>query len=95
MIMHVFSVYDAAVSAYLPPFFCRSRGEAVRSFTEACNNREHQFWKHAGDYHLFRLGEFDDANGTFTCGVPGRVLSALEVVEGIELARVENGRKGG
>lgn len=80
MIYQVFSVRDNAVMAYLPPFFSRSKGEAVRSFAEACNNREHQFFRHAHDYSLFWMGEFDDANGALLGGNPTRILGAHECV---------------
>lgn len=79
MILHVYSVYDHAVSAFMTPFFARARGEAMRSFSEACNNGEHQFAKHASDYTLFALGEWDDASGAFSAlPAPTRVISALE-----------------
>lgn len=78
MKLQVFSVYDQAVKAYLPPFYCRSKGEAVRSFTEACNDGKSMFAKHRGDYYMVYLGEFDDNGGIFTCENPVRVISALE-----------------
>jgi len=78
MKMLVCSVRDGAVMAFLPPFFTRSKGEAVRSFMEACNNREHQFNKHAHDYVLYHLGEFDDHSGMFVSIEPFRLLSGLE-----------------
>ncbi|WNK13529.1 MAG: nonstructural protein [Microvirus sp.] len=79
----IFTVYDNAVKAYLQPFFCRSKGEAVRSFTDACNDEKSQFNKYAADYVLFFLGEFDDAEGLFYPignGGPTRVISAQEVM---------------
>lgn len=74
----VFSVYDKAVGAFLPPFFVRALGEAVRSFEQACSDSGHQFAKHASDYTMYKLGEFDDVCGIFTVGDPQRIMSALE-----------------
>lgn len=76
----VFTVYDKAVGAFLPPFYVRSKGEALRSFTEACNDRSHQFFKHSSDYTLMWCGEFDDQSGLFSVTDPSRVISAFEVV---------------
>lgn len=73
-----FTVYDRAVQSYLPPFYCRSLGEAIRSFTDAVNNDEHQFAKHLMDYSLHACGEFDDVAGQFVSVEPKRVLSATE-----------------
>lgn len=81
MILHVYTVYDSAVQAYLQPFFCRSRGEALRSFGDACNDKSKPFFQHGLDYTLVYLGEFDDAGGTFSCAPPVRIISAHECVE--------------
>lgn len=78
MISKVYSVLDKAVNAFLPPFFARARGEAIRSFSEAANDEKHQFRRHLDDYVLYELGEFNDAAGIFTCGEPVRIISARE-----------------
>jgi hypothetical protein len=78
MIQNVFAVYDKAVGAHLPPFFCRSKGEALRSFSEACNDASHQFRKHGLDYVLVYLGEYDDVSGLFNCREPVRIVNAYE-----------------
>lgn len=75
-----FCVRDLAVDTFLPPFFCRHTGEAMRSFTEACGDRSHQFAKHRSDYVLFQLGVWDDVSGLFEAGEPRRIMSGLEAV---------------
>lgn len=80
MKLEVFSVMDAAVGAFMQPFFCRSRGEAIRSFSEACNDPKTGFHKNAADYTLFSVGSWDDGSATFDCAPPVRIVSALEVV---------------
>ena len=74
----VFAVYDKAVSAFMQPFFARSKGEAVRSFTEACNDEKHNFHKHASDYSLMFMGEFDDNSGLYSTADPTRIIGAYE-----------------
>lgn len=81
MMMNVFTVYDAAVKAFMQPFFVRSTGEALRTFTAACNEENSNFRKYPADYTLFALGEYDDQSGVFSTSVPVRVISALECVE--------------
>lgn len=66
MLHKVFTVYDAKTEAYLPPFYSISVGQAERSFSDACNDSSHEFHKHAEDFTLFQIGEFDDAKGHFT-----------------------------
>ena len=50
MILKMYTVFDSKVGAYLPPFFLRSNGEAVRSFITTCNDPKHSFYKYPGDY---------------------------------------------
>lgn len=76
----VFTVLDKAVGAFLQPFYARSKGEAIRSFTEACLDEKSSFAKHNTDYVLMYLGEFDDVTGLFHSGEPERVLGAFEAV---------------
>lgn len=81
MILKVFSVYDTASAAYLQPFFTPTTGLAVRSFSDAVNDTNHQFSKHVADYSLYLLGEFDDNNGTFTAQPePVRIATARETL---------------
>lgn len=79
MMLQVFSVFDNASKAFLPPFFVRSKGEAIRSFTDAVSDPQHQFAKHAADYILFELGSFNDSDGMFAGVTPTRVLLGVEV----------------
>jgi len=80
MQLMVFTVYDKATKAYLRPFFARTKGEAVRSFVEACNDDKSDFRKYSTDFVLFYLGGWDDANSMFGCGEPDRLISAAECV---------------
>lgn len=76
------SVYDDAVSAFMTPFFVRTKGEAMRSFTEAVNNPKMEFMRHAKDYSLFCLGTWNDQNGSVSAfELPERLCTALDVRE--------------
>lgn len=88
MKLQVYTVFDRAVSAYLPPFYVRAKGEAIRSFTEACSDPQKNFGKYAQDYGLVYLGEFDDSSGIFTCSDPVRVLSATECMVEVDTPTV-------
>lgn len=65
MILHMFTVLDTKVGAYSSPFYSRSKGEALRSFSDTVKSPEHLFAKHPEDYVLFELGSFDDSNCKF------------------------------
>lgn len=63
MVLEIFSVYDSKAGAFLQPFFAQSKGSALRSFQDAACTQDHLFCKHASDFTLFHLGEFDDSTG--------------------------------
>lgn len=62
MITKLYSVYDAAVGAYLTPFFARSHGEALRSFQDAINDPKTSLNAHPHDFSLFYVGTFNDGS---------------------------------
>lgn len=65
MVRKIFSVFDEKAGAYLQPFFFDTKGQAIRAITDCVNDPNHGFYRHASDYTLFELGEFDDTHGTF------------------------------
>jgi hypothetical protein len=65
MIHKVFTVHDAKAEAYLPPFYMRSNGEAIRAFADSITQRDHAFHKHPEDFTLFEVGTYDDVKCKF------------------------------
>lgn len=81
MRLHIYTVFDKAVNAFMQPFYARSAGEAIRSFTELANDKTTNVGRHPNDYILFGLGEFDDQAGQFHGIEPYRMVAAHEVLE--------------
>jgi hypothetical protein len=63
MILKIFAIFDMKGSYYLPPFFLKSNGEAIRAFADMVNTDGHQLNKHSADYVLFEIGIFNEENG--------------------------------
>lgn len=83
----VFAVFDSKAEGYLQPFFSFTAGQATRMFSDAVQDSGHQFHKHAADYTLFQIGEYEDATGTLVETPRVSLGSALEY-----LAKAENVR---
>lgn len=82
MILKIYTVYDAAVQAFLQPFFARSHGEAIRNFTDAINDPKTTLHAHPADYTLWYSGLFDDGNATITPeSPPGQIMAGVEVIK--------------
>lgn len=79
MIIKLFTVYDCKAECYLPPFNMKSRGEAIRAFTDTLNDGTTPMGKHPEDYTLFEIGEYDDTNAKITgMQAPVSIGGALE-----------------
>jgi hypothetical protein len=65
MLLKAFTVYDSKSEAYLQPFFTGTKGQALRSFQDTANDPQSQICRHAADFILFQIGEFNDANAEF------------------------------
>jgi len=63
--LKVFVVYDSKVGAYMQPFFCRSIGEAMRSWENVCNDGKSMMSSHPADFTLFEVAEYDELTGRF------------------------------
>lgn len=63
MITQMFTIYDAAIAAYQQPFYMRTIGEAIRAFSNVCNDQAHEIGRHPDQFTLFHLGEYDDNTG--------------------------------
>lgn len=59
--MKIFTVHDSRAEAYLPPFYMRTKGEAIRAFETTVKDTNSQFNKYPQDYTLVELGEFDES----------------------------------
>jgi len=81
--LQVFTVYDSKAEAYIQPWYSQTLGTAIRSFEQAVNNEEHDFFKFAADYTLFHLGDFDQSTAEFTAlPSPVNLGCALTFIKG-------------
>lgn len=61
--MVLVALYDRATEAYAPIMTCRTRGEAIRSFRDECQNKDSPIHKHPTDFELRYLGSYDEQTG--------------------------------
>ena len=82
MIIKVYSVYDNAAGAYLPPFTQQNDAMAIRIVQGMVNDGRSIFSQSPADFSVFYLGEYDDENGMFTQDAPPKMLAGcLSLVE--------------
>lgn len=78
--LKIYSVYDSKAEAYNTPIFMRTHGEAIRSFESAVLDEKTDFHRHAEDYSLFHVGEFDTLTGNIESNVTPIPLSRAHEV---------------
>lgn len=76
----MYTVFDDKADVYTPPFFQGTDGLAMRAFSQACVDTSHPFNKNPEDYHLYKVGSFDDETGKVEAFEPSLLLEAADVV---------------
>jgi hypothetical protein len=85
MIHKIYTVRDNKAESYLPPFYSQSKGTAIRSFSESCNDPNSMFCKYPDDFALFEIGTFDDSSCSFETHSPVNLGLAREFKKYVEL----------
>ena len=83
MILGIYAIKDRAADAFGRPFFCPTDGVAIRSFMDEVGRQdpENQLFQHPDDFDLYRLGSYDDSDGSFSEPVP-KLLTLGKQVKG-------------
>lgn len=63
--MKVFTLYDSKACTYLQPYYAVTRGAGLRMISDTLTDVDHHLRKHASDFTLFELGDFDQSSGKF------------------------------
>lgn len=78
MKIKIYSVRDVASECYTQPTFLQAHGQAIRTFSDAVNNKEHPFGQHPDHYTLFHIGLYDDQNAKVTAVTPQSLGNGVE-----------------
>lgn len=85
--MKIYCVYDCKVESYGTPFFFKTKGDALRGFSEVANDLKTQIGKYPQDFTLFELGSYDELTGKFTIySTPVALGVAIEYVKQVPLS---------
>ena len=72
----IYSVLDTTAKIYSSPIMLLNDDVAVRIMKNCVSNPEHNYGLNPEDYHLYRMGHFDDNTGEITYEVE-KVVSLL------------------
>lgn len=85
MLVKMFTVYDSKTKAFITPFFNITTESATRTFSNASNDKEHQFGRNPEDYTLFEIGIYDDETAKIT-----PLQTPLSLGLAVEYAKIES-----
>lgn len=81
MLLNAYTVFDNKALTYSPPFFVNTDGAAVRMFADLVNDMNTSVGRHPGDYSLFCVGTFSDANASIEATLPIRhIIDAVALL---------------
>jgi hypothetical protein len=82
MLKTLYSVYDAKSQTYAAPFCEINDGTAIRVIQDLMEqNQNHPFARHAEDFHLERVGRFNEISGDLETEPVGEVIKLRELVK--------------
>lgn len=84
MLLRAFTIFDTKTETFSQPFFAVNRGAAIRMFQDTVNDPSTMFNRHPEDYHLFEIGEFDDATASFQTEHPQSLGPASQFKENVQ-----------
>lgn len=77
----VYTVHDQKAMAFLSPFVAKTDGEAIRNFMDVCSDVNHIFHRHAHDFHLYRIGSYEDLTAELkNVDPPEMLISAVNAI---------------
>lgn len=84
MNVQIFSIYDSKAEAFLPPFYMRNKGEALRAFESTVKDKENknnQIAAYPADYSLVLIGTLNQLSGEISPLTHQIIANATEFVQ--------------
>jgi hypothetical protein len=79
MKLKIFSIRDQKIDSYLNPMAMTTAGQMIRMLQDEMQQQDNMLGKHAEDFELFEVGEFDTETGTITGHPPKSVMLLIEL----------------
>lgn len=79
MLLQILAVKDNKANTFKNFFPARRIEEAVRSFSDVCNDKQSDMFKFAEDFALYHMGVFDDETGEIAPTYPPRLITLAQV----------------
>ena len=78
---NAYSIHDTKAQAFSHPVWQRTDASAIRAFADACKNPESVYGQHPEDYHLYRVGVFNEMVGELCGENPVHLIHGINTLE--------------
>lgn len=85
----LFAVRDGKVEQFFPPMCFQTPGAAERWFYDIVNNDKTEFFKHPGDYALYKIGEYEPDKGAISPCRVDLIVTGTDVLEVRDIPEVK------
>lgn len=80
MELKIFTIRDSKGEIFHPPFYCKTHGEAERTFRELAKDPNSLISKYPEDYDMYALGTYDNNTGKIAAiDTPQHVVKAVNL----------------
>ncbi len=83
--MIMLTIRDSVAEVYARPFFARSAGEGIRSFSDLLSEPDHPIGQHPDHYTLFEIGSFDEQTGMIVAHEPRSLGNGMDYESAVTL----------
>lgn len=74
----IYAIRDTKADAFWTPIFSQNHATALRSFESSVREEGSALAKHAEDYQMYYLGEFDESTGIVEGVPPEHLANAID-----------------
>lgn len=85
MKLKMYSLLDEKSKLFSRPFYSNHDGEALRSFSTVCCDKESLPGKFPADFTLWKIGEWDDNTGRIDSVKPVYLAKAIDFIPVVEV----------
>lgn len=80
MKINFYTLFDKKAVVFSSPFASANDVFAIRAVTNIANDLSHSVGQFPADFGLFKIGTFDDANGSFEPHTPVFITEVISLV---------------
>lgn len=84
MLYKIFTIKDKAADSFLKPIFFENEALVIRELQNCTMDSKHNFHKHASDYSLWQIGDYDDQSSKISTLVDHVCIMQMDDIKNLK-----------